>query len=214
RVDPCAPCGGRGRIRLQGPMLPVALERTCPACRGAGRIPTRPCVDCNGRGVSRSERTLEVSFPPGVEAGATKRVEGAGNRTRPDRPPGDLELVVEVATHPFFTRDGDDLVCSLPVPFTLAALGGEVEVRTLEGKVQLRVPPGTQPGTVLRLRGKGVPHRFRSGTGDQLVEIGVEVPRDLSPRARELVEHLARELGEDVPTESRGLLERLKGLFE
>src|SRR5690606_6707194 len=138
--------------------------------------------------------SLEVEIPAGIESGSSRIVERAGNRTRPERPAGDLELVVEVAPHPFFRRIGDDIVCRVPVTFAQAALGGEIEVPTLEGKVKLRVPPHTQPGATLRIRGKGIPHRLRGGAGDQLVEVVLEVPTELSDKARTLIEELGKEL--------------------
>jgi molecular chaperone DnaJ len=121
--------------------------------------------------------------------------------------------VVEVEPHPFFRRVGADVVCSVPVTFAQAALGGELEVPTLDGKVMLRVPPSTQPGSVLRVRGKGIPHRLRGGRGDQLVEVSVEVPTELSPKARALIEELGHELGEDVQPQHKSFVAKLKDLF-
>ncbi len=213
RVETCSACGGRGRVRFQQALFPLAVERPCSRCKGSGSIPTTPCRSCSGKGLSTSERVLKVDVPPGVEHGATRVVEQGGHRVRPERAPGNLELLVEVAPHPFFRRSGDDIVCSVPITFVQAALGGEIDVPTLEGKIKLRIPPSTQPGQVLRVRGKGVEHRLRSGRGDQLVEVSVEVPARLTPRARELIEELGRELGEDVQPQQQGFLEKLKGLF-
>jgi molecular chaperone DnaJ len=154
-----------------------------------------------------------LAIPAGIEAGSSRVVSGAGNRTRPDRAAGDLELIIDVAPHPFFKRIGDDVICSVPITFAQAALGGELEVPTLDGKVKLRVPPSTQPGTVLRVRGKGIPHRVRSGRGDQLVEIALEVPTALTSKAKQLIEDLGRELGEDVQPQQKTFVEKLKGLF-
>ena len=157
--------------------------------------------------------TLTVSIPAGTDAGATKLVPGAGNKPRPDRAPGDLELTINVAAHPFFRRTGDDVVCTVPITFAHAALGGEVEVPTLEGKGKMRVPSGTQPGTVLRIKGKGVPHRTGLGRGDQRVEIAIEVPTALTPRQREILEELAKELGEDVQPQRSSFMDKLRDLF-
>jgi molecular chaperone DnaJ len=132
---------------------------------------------------------------------------------RPDRPPGDLELAIDVTPHPIFRRSGDDVVLSFPITFTQAALGGEVEVPTLDGKVKLRIPSSTQPGRVLRMRGQGFPRRLRPGRGDQLVEVAVEVPEKLSERAKGLLEELGHELGEDVQPQRRTFLEKLRSLF-
>lgn len=213
RVTTCAACGGRGRVRFQQGVLPLAIERPCSACRGLGRVPTTTCVHCTGRGLVKVSRTLEVTIPAGVEDGATRLIEGAGSRARADKPAGDLEIIIRVEPHPFFTRNGDDLVCAVPVTFAVAALGGEVDVPSLTGKIKLRVPPSTQPGSVLRIKGKGAPHRYRAGRGDQLVEVSLEVPTELTPRAKELILALGHELGEDVQPQQRTFVEKLKGLF-
>ena len=212
-VSTCPACSGRGRVRFQQGIFPLAVERTCSRCRGTGQLASTPCTTCKGHALVTRSRTVEISIPAGLEAGSSRTVAGGGNRIRPDRPAGDLELIIEVAPHPFFRRVGDDVVCSVPVTFAQAALGGEVEVPTLDGKVKLRVPPSTQPGTVLRVRGKGIAHRVRAGRGDQLVEISLEVPTNLTGRARELIEELGRELGEEVQPQHRTFVEKLKSLF-
>ncbi len=213
-VTSCGACSGRGRVRFQQAMFPIALERPCSRCRGTGQLPSSPCKRCSGAGLGKKTRSVEVSIPAGVDSGSNRTVEGGGSRTSADRPPGDLEIIVEVAPHPLFHRDGDHVVCVVPVSFVQAAVGGDVEVPTLDGKVKLRVPPATQPGTVLRIKGKGLPHRLRAGRGDQLVEISVEVPTELSERARELLVELGKELGEDVQPKQRTFVEKLKSLFE
>lgn len=213
QVDSCAACGGRGRVRFQQALFPIAVERPCSRCRGSGQIPSVPCVTCAGSGLSRSERRLEVQIPPGIESGSIRVVDGAGNRLHPDRPPGDLEILIDVRSHAFFHRVGDDIVCKVPISFSQAALGGELEVPTLEGSVRLRVPPSTKAGTVLRIRGKGVPHRVRTGNGDQLVEVTIQVPSRLSDRAKKLLEELGTELGDQVQPQEPSFMEKLKGLF-
>ena len=213
RVETCGACGGRGRVRFQQALFPLAMERPCSRCKATGTIAVTPCRSCGGKGLASVERVLKVDVPAGIEHGATRVVDQGGHRVRPDKAPGNLELLVEVAAHPFFRRAGDDVVCRVPITFAQAALGGEIDVPTLEGKIKLRVPPSTQPGQVLRVRGKGVEHRLRSGRGDQLVEVAVEIPSRLTPRARELIEELGRELGEDVQPQQQGFLEKLRGLF-
>jgi molecular chaperone DnaJ len=200
-------------VRYQQAFLPIAVERPCSRCKGSGAIPSVRCPHCDGAGVARVERKLSVDVPAGIEPGSSKTVSGAGHRLQPHRPAGDLELLIDVTPHPFFRRNGDDVVCSVPVTFTQAALGGEVEVPTLDGKVKLKIPASSQPGTVLRIRGRGFPRHLRGGSGDQLVEIAVEVPTRLSDRARNLLEELGQELGEDVQPQRRSFLEKLKGLF-
>lgn len=212
-VDSCSACGGRGRVRFQQGFLPLAVERPCSRCRGTGSIPSARCGRCDGAGVSKREHTLTLEVPAGIEPGSSRTVSGAGHRAKPHRPPGDLEVLIDVAPHQFFRRSGDDVVCRVPVTFTQAALGGELEVPTLDGKVKVKVPPASQPGDVLKIRGRGFPRRLRAGSGDQLVEIAVEVPNRLSPRAKSLLEELGHELGEDVQPQRRSFLERLRELL-
>ena len=212
--ETCAACHGRGRVRFQQGLLPIAVERTCSRCHGTGKIVKNPCVSCRGAGLVSATNRLEVTIPPGAEAGATRTVQGGGNRPRTDRSAGDLEIVISVRPHPFFRRAGDDVVCQVPITFAQAALGAEVEVPTLDGKGKLRVPAGTQPGSVLRIKAKGVPHRGGIGRGDQRVEIAIEVPTSLSGRQRELLEAFAKECSEDVQPQRQSFVEKLKAIFE
>jgi molecular chaperone DnaJ len=209
----CSACSGRGKVRFQQGILPLAVDRACSRCRGTGRVVTVSCETCNGEGLARKQRTILVQIPPGVDNGATHLVSRGGNAVRPGKSPGDLELEIKVDAHPFFRRVGDDILCSVPVTFPQATLGSEVEVPTLDGKGKLRVPAGTQSGTVLRIRGKGIPRRVVGGRGDQLVEIAVEVPQQLSDRARELVEELSKEMGTELLPQRRTFLEKLRDLF-
>jgi molecular chaperone DnaJ len=211
--EPCGACNGRGRVRFQQGIFPIAVERSCSRCRGSGRTVRHACSSCRGSGLVTIGETLRVAIPAGTESGATKLVPGAGNKPRADRAPGDLELTINVVPHPFFRRVGDDVLCTVPVTFAHAALGGEVEVPTLDGKGKLRVPPGTQPGAVLRIKGKGVPHRGGLGRGDQRVEVAIEVPTQLTLRQRQLLEELARELGEDVQPLRASFMDKLRDLF-
>lgn len=211
--ETCRDCGGRGRVRMQQGLLPIAVERVCQRCKGRGSVVTNPCGRCRGSGLVTDENTIEVTLPPGVEHGASKIVEGAGNRPRADRAAGALELEIKVLPHPFFRRAADDVVCHVPLTFTQVALGAEVEVPTLDGKGKLRVPPGTQPGTTLRIKGKGMPRRAGIGRGDQRVEVTVEIPNALTPRQKELIEELAKELGEEVTPLRKGFMEKLRDLF-
>jgi molecular chaperone DnaJ len=211
--ETCPACVGRGRVRLQQGIFPIAVERSCSRCRGTGRTVRHACVGCRGAGLVTGSETVRVSIPPGVESGSSRLVGGGGNRPRPDRPPGDLEVVVNVRPHAFFRRDGDDVVCTVPIAFTHAALGGDMEVPTLDGKGKLRVPPGTQPGTVLRIKSKGIPHRGGLGRGDQRVEVTIEVPRELTARQKQLLEELARERGEDVQPHPKSFVDKLRDLF-
>jgi molecular chaperone DnaJ len=213
-LETCDQCGGRGRVRLQQGLLPIAVERTCNKCRGRGRLVTNPCAECRGGGLVTESKTVNVTLPPGVAAGDVRLVNGGGNRPRPDKPAGDLELEVAVLPHPFFKRDGDDVTCGVPITFAQAALGAEIDVPMIDGRGKMRVPPGTQPGTTLRVRGKGIPKRSGMGRGDAHVTVQVEVPSQLTAKQRELVEQLGRELGEDVQPLRRTFAEKLRGLFE
>lgn len=209
----CPHCLGRGRVRVQQGVLPIAIERPCSRCNATGRIVNDPCKTCRGAGLRPKSRTVEVTIPPGTENGATRVLERGGNALRPDRSPGDLELTIRVTPHELFRRMGDDILCSMPISFPQAALGGEIEVPTLEGKGRLRVPPGTQSGTVLRVRGKGIPRRVVGGRGDQLVEVTVEVPTQLTASQKELIMQLAEELGESAQPQQATFMEKLKSLF-
>lgn len=213
KPETCSACNGRGRVRFQQGILPIAVERHCQRCKGRGTVVTSPCQGCKGSGLVTSENTIEITVPPGVEHGAVRVVNGAGNRPRAEKPAGDLELEIRVKPHPFFRRQGDDVLCNVPVTFTQAALGAEVAVPTLDGKGKLRVPAGTQPGTTLRIKGKGMPKKAGMGRGDQRVEVQVEVPTSLSARQRELLEELAKEIGEDVSPVRKGFMEKLRDLF-
>jgi molecular chaperone DnaJ len=213
-ADLCSACGGRGRVRFQQGVFPIPIERPCSRCHGTGKVVVDPCKTCRGAGlVGNRSRTIEVTIPPGIENGATRTVERGGNVTRPDRPPGELELTIRVSAHEFFRRAGDDVLCSLPISFAQAALGSEIEIPTLEGKGKLRVPPGTQPGTVLRVKGKGIPHRMAGGRGDQMVEVNIEVPTQLTPTQKELIARLAEDLGESVQPQQASFMEKLRALF-
>ncbi len=209
----CTACSGKGRVRFQQGILPIAVERTCATCRGTGKIVRDPCKSCRGSGLIASKNTLSITIPAGVEHGATRMVQGGGNRPRADRPAGDLEITIQVKPHPFFRRVGDDVTCQVPIAFTQAALGGEVEVPTLEGKAKMKVPAGTQPGTVLRLKGKGVPRRTGIGRGDQMTEVTIEVPTRLSARQREIISELATELSETIQPQQKSFMDKLRDLF-
>ncbi len=208
----CDLCGGRGRMRQQQGVFPIPVERTCSRCGGKGRVVDVPCSACRGVGKRSQQTEIEVPIPAGVESGITKRIQGKGNYGQSGRV-GDLEIVVQVKAHEFFRRSGDNIICALPITFPQAALGDEIEIPTLEGKGIMRVPAGTQPGTMLRVKGKGIPKRVMRGRGDQLVEIQVEVPTEMSDEQKELIMQLAGELGESVQPQRRTFMEKLKDLF-
>lgn len=213
KLEKCPACNGRGRVRFQQGMLPIAIERPCSRCHATGRIVVDPCKACRGAGMVSKSRTIEVTIPPGIENGTVHVVERAGNTVRADRAAGDLEITIRVQPHEVFRRVGDDIVCVIPMSVPLAALGGEIEVPTLDGKGKLRVPPGTQPGAVLRVKGRGIPKRL-GGRGDQLVEVKIEIPTRLSDEQKALFLQLASTLGETVePSSEPSFMEKLKNLF-
>ncbi len=208
-VKTCPQCGGRGQVAYQQGFFTVA--RTCSRCGGAGRILTRPCPTCAGTGRLQKERELTVRVPPGVSNGVQLRVDGEGEASPDDGPPGDLYVVFHVKDHDVFEREGNDLLCEVPVSFAQAALGTRLKVPALEGEEDIDLPAGTQTGTTFRLRGKGVPDLNGGGRGDQVVTVVVRTPRRLSARQRELLAELGRLEGEEAP--ERGLFDRVKDIF-
>ena len=205
---PCKECKGTGETKFQRGFL--SSNRPCVACGGKGFRVTKPCVACGGRGRERREDELTVRVPPGVQDGAVRTVRGGGE-IEPDSK-GDLHVTVHVQKHPLFERDGADVRLSLPVSVTMASLGATVDVPTLEGKVQMKLPPGTQSGKVFRLRGRGVPVFGGAAKGDQLVTVHVEVPQSLGRKQRKLLEELEATLHESAHPARAAYLETLRKL--
>ncbi len=208
----CGRCDGTGQAIFQQGLF--RISRPCDACRGEGFVVRDPCNGCRGSGRIEGQKTLKVRVPAGVEDGMRLRVAGEGEAGISGGPAGDLYVVMRVASHPLFERDGSDLHCEVPIPLVHAALGTEVEVPTLEGRVTLRVPEGTQPGKVFRLRGKGLPSLGSTQRGDQLVRIFVEVPTQLTERQRSLLEQFAEETGTEVSPVTKGFLDKIRDLFD
>jgi len=181
----CPTCGGQGQVRMQQGMF--SLQQTCPQCRGSGQIIKDPCSNCSGQGRVRDTKTISVKIPPGVNVGDRIRLAGEGEAGENGGPPGDLYVHVNVLEHPIFERDGTNLHCDVPISFAMAALGGELEVPTLEGKVKLKIPPETQSGKIFRLRGKGVRSVRTSSKGDLLCHAVVETPVNLSREQKEIL---------------------------
>ena len=190
----CTTCGGAGQIRMQQGFFSV--QQTCPNCRGKGRMIKDPCSSCHGRGRVEKQKTLSVKIPPGVDTGDRIRLAGEGEAGADSGPPGDLYVQVSVRQHPIFERDGKHLYCEVPISFTDAALGGELEVPTLDGRVKLRVPPETQTGKLFRLRGKGVKPVRGGAVGDLLCRVVVETPVNLTKRQKELLTEFQDALGD------------------
>ncbi|HEX4870210.1 MAG TPA: molecular chaperone DnaJ [Moraxellaceae bacterium] len=191
-AETCRTCGGAGQVRMQQGFFSVA--QTCPTCRGRGKTIKDPCNNCHGQGRVEKAKTLEVKIPAGVDSGDRIRLSGEGEAGVNGGPAGDLYVQVAVRPHAIFERDGADLYCEVPVSFADAALGGELEVPTLDGRVKLKIPEGTQTGKVFRLRGKGVAPVRGGGTGDLMCRIVIETPVNLSKRQKELLREFQQDL--------------------
>lgn len=210
--SPCNVCHGRGQVRYQHGFL--AISRTCPQCQGSGQVIRDPCPECRGEGQVRRERTLEIKIPPGVDTGTRLRIAGEGEAGLRGGSPGDLYVVLQVGEHPFFERRESNLYCSIPISFPQAALGSEIRVPTLDGEENLKVPSGTQSGTIFRLHGKGFPSLNGGRRGDLYVEVRVETPKKLTREQKRLIEQLADTLpAENRPTERPSLFDRVKDIF-
>ena len=215
----CERCRGMGQIAFQQGFFRV--NRPCDVCGGAGEVIADPCGDCRGNGRVEGQQTISVKVPAGVDDGARLRLVAEGEAGIAGGPPGDLYIVLSVRAHPLFERDGRDLHCEVPVPFVMAALGGEIQAPSLEGRITVRVPEGTQSGRILRLRGKGLPPlqpRMDPGSlermrGDIFVRIFVEVPTQLTERQRELLQEFAEESGTDISPVMKGFMDKLRDLF-
>lgn len=188
--SPCSACGGRGVVGRNAGFF--MLQSTCPSCGGAGQRITSPCGTCRGQGLVRQTREIEVSIPAGIENGTRMRVSGQGEASRDGGPPGDLYCDIYVREHEFFRRHENDIVCEIPVSFSQAAMGAEIDVPTLQGKSTLKIPKGTASGALLRLRGLGVTGVSGRGRGDQIVRVTVSVPPKLTKRQEELLTEFAK----------------------
>ena len=209
-VHNCNICQGRGQVKYQRGLF--AAARPCHGCRGTGKkIPT-PCDACKGTGSKMRPERMTVKIPAGVQDGAVRTVRGAGEASANGN--GDLHINVKVTDHDLFEREGADILVTVPISFPQAVLGASIDVPTLEGKVMMKVPPGTQSGKVFRLRGKGIPVYGGYGKGDQLVTVVVEVPQELSRRQRKLITELGEEIGDQGHPEQATFLKKLRGLFD
>jgi molecular chaperone DnaJ len=206
----CTGCGGRGQVRYSQGFFAVA--RTCPQCGGAGKVIKDPCATCSGAGRIREARSISVKIPAGVDDGSRLRVAGEGEAGWNGGPAGDLYVFISVREHAKFQRRDYDIHSEHAVSFTQAALGAEVKIDTIEGKETLKVPPGTQPNQVFRLRSKGVQFLDGSGRGDHYVHVVVKIPASLTEEQRHLLEQLAEMEGEHPP--ERGVLDKVKEFFQ
>ena len=207
----CRSCNGRGQVRYQQGFFSIA--RTCPTCQGTGSVITDPCAKCKGEGRVLRQRVVDAKIPGGVEDGTRIRFTGYGEGGLHGGPAGDLYVVLHVKEHPFFEREGNDLHCVIPISFTQAALGTEIKVPTLEGEQVLKVPDGTQSGTTLRIRGKGVPVLNGHGKGDLFVEVRVQTPGKLNKRQRELLVEFEGMTRVENRPQRRTLMGKVKDIF-
>jgi molecular chaperone DnaJ len=190
----CTTCGGRGQVRMQQGFFSV--QQTCPHCRGTGSIITDPCHKCHGKGRVSEHKTLSVKVPAGVDTGDRIRLAGEGEAGESGGPPGDLYVQIQVKEHPIFVREDSNLFCEVPISFTTAALGGELEVPTLNGRVNLKIPPETQTGRMFRMRGKGVKPVRGGPIGDLLCKVKVETPVNLTRKQKDLLREFTGEMEE------------------
>jgi len=207
--ETCHTCGGTGQVRYQQGFFSVA--RTCHSCRGTGRVIKDPCRECGGVGRVEREKQMEVKIPAGVETGSRLRVQGEGESGTQGGPAGDLYVVIHIAEHEQFERQGSNLYASVPITFAQAALGAEISVQTLEDDERLKIPMGTQTGTVFRLKGKGMPVLGGRGRGDLFVSVAVVTPTSLTREQRRLLEQLAAIENKDL--EDKGLVDKVRDIF-
>lgn len=207
----CPNCGGAGQVRSSRGFF--TISQTCGRCHGEGTVVETPCSKCRGQGRVRISRKIQIRVPPGVETGSRLRITGEGEAGLRGGPRGDLYVFIKVKPHEFFERSNNDIICEVPVSFTQAALGTEVIVPTLDGKVKLNVPPGTQTGKVFRLKGKGVQSLHGYGKGDEFVRIAVEIPTHLNREQKRLLQEFAKISGEDVNPITKSFMDRIKKAF-
>ena len=211
--ETCSYCNGTGRVRAQQGFF--TMERTCPHCQGRGRVIKTPCPTCDGQGRVRKERELAINIPAGVEDGQKIRLSGEGDAGLRGGPPGDLYIFLSVKEHDIFERDGPHLYARAPVPMCTAALGGDIEMPTIDGgRSRVSIPEGAQTGKRMRLKGKGMPHLQTGQKGDLYVELHVETPRNLNARQKELLREFSEECSEQTNPEHAGFMGRVKRFFE
>ncbi len=208
----CTQCGGRGEVNFQQGFF--AVSRTCPACNGEGKTISSPCPKCNGSGHKHKKGQISVNIPPGVDTGQRLKLSGEGEAGERGGPSGDLYVVINVLDHDFFERDEYNVLCDVPVTFTQAALGCEIEVPTLKGKISLKIPEGTHSHKIFRLRGRGFPKLGAYGNGDQLVRVIIETPSRLSTEQKQILKNFEQSLNRSTQPKQHSFFEKVKNLFE
>lgn len=212
----CPTCNGAGEVRTvqRTPFGNIASSRTCSTCNGEGEVVESPCNKCGGSGSTRKVKTIEVDIPAGIDDGQMIKLSGQGEIGSKGGPRGDLYLVINVAPHALFTREGNDIHFDMPITFVQAALGDEIEVPTLDGKVKYKVPEGTQTGTVFRLREKGIPRLRGNSRGDQYIKVVVDVPKKLNEKQKDILRDFAKECGEEVHERQNSFGKKIEKLFK
>ncbi|MDY3617493.1 molecular chaperone DnaJ [Agathobaculum sp.] len=232
RIESCEDCGGTGASKGTSPetcpncrgtgtvtqtqRTPLGMFQTqaaCPNCRGTGKIIKKPCPKCSGAGRVRKSRTLKVNIPAGIDEGQSIQLRGQGNAGANGGPSGDLLVTVAIRPHPVFTRDGANVMVEIPISFTQAALGDTLQVPTIDGRVEYKVPEGTQTGTVFRMKGKGIQNVSGRGRGDQYVRVNIEVPRNLSDKQKKLLREFEDNTTDDNQAERKGFWDKVKDAF-
>ncbi len=209
--ETCSQCGGTGQVSMSQGFF--SISRPCNRCGGTGQSIKNPCVKCHGSGRVMTRRKVQIKVPPGTLTGLKLKVQGEGEPGYFGGPPGDLYIVLSVSPHPIFQRDGDNILCDVPISITQAALGAEISVPTLNGKVNMKIPAGTQTGKIFKLNGKGMPNLRGYSRGDQLVRVTVETPTKLNARQRELLEEFAEISGEQTNPKSQSFFDKVKQVF-
>ncbi|MGI6401579.1 MAG: molecular chaperone DnaJ [Thermoguttaceae bacterium] len=208
KPEVCKYCGGRGRIQQSTGVF--SIQTTCPKCRGRGVVIVDPCVDCRGSGLVAREVTHEIRVPAGVDSGVRLRLQGEGDQSPNGGPPGDCYVLIQIRKHPLFQREGQNLICQIPIGYAQAALGAEIEVPTLDGIEMIKVPSGTQNGSMIRLKGRGMPTPRRNAAGDLCIYLFIEVPTKVKPEHEKILRQLAEYEGDSVLPERRSFGSRLK----
>ncbi|MFZ5987114.1 MAG: molecular chaperone DnaJ [Bacillota bacterium] len=208
----CQHCNGTGQIQYKQrtPFGQFVNIKTCDVCHGEGKIITDPCESCGGKGRVRKPVKIKINVPAGIDDGQTISLRGEGEPGSKGGPSGDLYISIRVKPHPIFQRQGNDVICEIPITFAQAALGAELEVPTLDGKVRYTVPEGTQTGSVFRLKSKGIPFLRGSGRGDQYVKVNVEVPKKLSEKQKEVLREFAELIGDEVHEQRKSFFDKMK----
>lgn len=208
----CKHCNGSGQVQFKQstPFGQFVNIKTCDVCKGEGKVIIDPCPSCNGKGKTRKSVKLKINVPAGIDDGQTISLRGEGEPGSRGGPTGDLYISIRVKAHPLFQRQGNDVVCEMPITFVQAALGAEMEVPTIDGKVKYSIPEGTQTGTVFRIRGKGIPYLRGNGRGDQFIKVNIEVPKRLNDKQKSILKEFAEISGDDTHEQRKSFFEKMK----